>query len=88
MNAFIWTLVIGMAVAFVIELINNTLGNWVWWLSPRVVRLWLTIPFAFGASWLIGLAWDELVVVTLASGFFSNALLILLNRATIVSIKR
>jgi len=88
MNAFIWTLVIGMAVAFAIELINNTLGDWVWWLSPRAVRLWLTVPLAFGASWLIGLPWDELVVVTFAAGFFSNALLILLNRASIVNIKR
>jgi hypothetical protein len=88
MDTLIWTIVVGLATAFVVEFLNNTVGSWIWWLSPRAVRLWLTIPIAFGATLLLGVPWPSDVVVTLAAGFFSNALLLLLERASIVNIRR
>jgi len=88
MDILFETAVIGLAVGFAIAFINSTLGDYLWWLYPKVVRLFLTIPFAFGGAWLLGVTWPSIVVVTLAAGFISNGLLLLLDRASIVSIKR
>lgn len=88
MDILFETAVIGLAVGFAIAFINSTFGEYIWWVSPRAVRLSLTIPFAFGGSWLMGVSWPSIVVVTLAAGFISNGLLLLLDRASIVSIKR
>lgn len=88
MDILIWTIVVGAAVAFAIELVNLTLGQWIWWLSPRAVRGWFTIPLSFGGLYLLGVSFPSIVVATLAAGFFSNALLILIDRASIVNIRR
>jgi hypothetical protein len=88
MDILLETILVGLAVGFAIAFINSTLGDYLWWLSPRVVRLSLTIPFSFGSAWLLGISWPSIVVVTLAAGFISNGLLLLLDRASIVSIKR
>ena len=88
MDILFETILVGLAVGFAIAFINSTLGDYIWWLYPRAVRLVLTIPFAFGGSWLLGTPWPSIVVVTLAAGFVSNGLLLLLDRASIVSIKR
>ena len=89
MDLLIWTLISGGAVAFAIEFINNTIGSIFWrrW-SDRLVRLILTLPLSYGAAWLLGVSWPSIVVVVLAAGFFSNALLILLERSRIVISQR
>jgi hypothetical protein len=88
MDILIGTIVAGLAVAFSTEFLNSTLGDWIWWWYPRVARLVLTIPFSFGACLLLGISWPAIVVTTLAAGFFSNAVLLILDRASIVNIRR
>lgn len=84
MDIFIWTLLAGMATAFTTELINGLFYPIWWFPQPRTIRLALTLPLCFGASWLLGVTWPEIVVTTLAAAFFCNAILLLVDRASIV----
>jgi hypothetical protein len=84
MDLLIWTILAGMANAFIVAFLNGTLGNTWWFPSSRTIRLSITLPVCFGAAYLLGSAWPSIVVVTLAAGFFSNAVLLLLDRAAIV----
>lgn len=88
MDILIWTILAGLANSFAVEFLNVTLGRFWWFPSPRTVRLVLTLPFCFGAVWLLGAWWPEIIVCTLAAGFISNGLLLLLDRASIVNIRR
>jgi hypothetical protein len=89
MDILIWSILTGAAVGFTVELINNTRGNWFWWFpSARSVRLWSTLPLSYGALYLLGVSFPSIVVATLAAGFFSNTLLLLIDRASIVNIRR
>lgn len=88
MDILIWSIVAGLANSFTVEFLNVALGRFWWFPSPRTIRLSITLPVCFGAAWLLGVAWPEIVVCTLAAGFISNGLLLFLDRASIVSIKR
>jgi hypothetical protein len=85
MDTLIWIIISGMAVAFTTELLNRILQ---WWNAPRNVRLWGTVPLSLGACYLVGIPFPSIVVTTLAVGFFSTTLLLIIDRASIVNIRR
>lgn len=67
-----------MVVGFVVELLDSVI-------NPKFLKMILTIPTALGALWLLGIEGYSLVVFALAAGFFSTAVLHILNRATTVA---
>jgi hypothetical protein len=85
MDTLIWIIISGMAVAFSTELLIRVLQ---WWVEPRSVRVWGTVPLSLGACYLVGIPYPSIVVATLAVGFFSTTLLLIIDRASIVSIRR
>jgi hypothetical protein len=85
MELLTWTIVAGMATAFSTEFIIRLVDNWI---HPRIVRVVLTIPIAYGASWCLGVSFPSIVTATLAAGFFSTTLLLIVDRASIVNIRR
>jgi hypothetical protein len=85
MDTLIWIIISGMAVAFTTELLIRVLQLWV---APRNVRVWGTVPLSLGACYLVGIPYPSIVVATFAVGFFSTTLLLIIDRASIVSIRR
>ena len=86
MDTLSLVIISGMAVGYIIETLTSLLERWV---SPRIIRLVLTLPFSYLATWVVGLNGALLAVSGLAAAFFSLALLLLLNKpATIQTINR
>ena len=85
MEILLLTIVAGMATAFSTEFVIRLFDNWI---HPRTMRIILTIPFSFGASWCLGVVYPSIIATTLAAGFFSTTLLLIIDRASIVSIRR
>jgi hypothetical protein len=78
----------GLANSFTVEFVNVILGR-VWWFpSARTIRLVFTLPICFGALWVLGAPWPDIAIATLSAGFISNGVLLLLERASIVNIRR
>jgi hypothetical protein len=77
MDIFFYTVVAGMAVTYVSELIGSTVERL---FDPRLLKRIISLPLSVGATWLIGLHGIRLAVVAPAAGFFSLAIMIILNR--------
>ncbi len=75
-------IIAGMATAMVVGFLVELLDSFI---NPRFIKMILTIPTSLGALWLLGVTGYPLVVFTLAAGFFSTAVLHILNRATTVA---
>jgi hypothetical protein len=78
----------GLANSFTVEFVNVIFGRFWWFPAPRAIRLIFTLPICYGALWLLGVQLPDIAIATLAAGFISNALLLLLERASIVNIRR
>jgi hypothetical protein len=86
MDTLSLVIISGMAVGYIIETLTSLTERWV---PARLIRLSLTLPFSYLATWLLGLSGALLAVSGLAAAFFSLAVLLLLNKpATIQTINR
>jgi hypothetical protein len=83
MDTLILVIISGMATGYILEFIGSFMS------SDRWLKRILTLPLSYGAAWLMGITGLPLVVVGLASAFFSLSILHLLNRpVTINTINR
>ena len=83
MDTLILVIISGMATGYILEFIGSFMS------SDRWLKRILTLPLSYGAAWLLGITGLSLVVVGLASAFFSLSVLHLLNRpVTINTINR
>jgi ABC-type bacteriocin/lantibiotic exporter with double-glycine peptidase domain len=67
----------GLAVGYVVELTTSLLGRL---FSPRIIRAIVNLPLSLLSCYLLGVTSWPLVVTTLASGFISLAVILLVNR--------
>jgi hypothetical protein len=83
MDTLIVVIISGMATGYILEFIGSFIDN------DRWIKRILTLPLSFGAAWLMGITGLLLVIIGLASAFFSLSVLHLLNRpVTITPITR
>jgi hypothetical protein len=83
MDTLIIVIISGMATGYVLEFISSFMS------SDRWLKRILTLPLSYGAVWLMGITELPLIVIGLASAFFSLSVLHLLNRpVTIAPITR
>jgi hypothetical protein len=83
MDTLIVIIISGMATGYILEFIGSFMN------SDRWLKRIFTLPLSFTAAWLMGITGLPLVVVGLASAFFSLSILHLLNRpVTINTINR
>lgn len=82
MDTLFVVIISGMAVSYLIELINSVVGEY---FSPRLIKLILTAPLSYFACWLLGLVGFSLTVSGLAAAFISLSLLQFVNRPVIVN---
>lgn len=83
MDTLILVIISGMATGYILEFIGSFMG------SDRWLKRILTLPLSYGAAWLMGITGLPLIVIGLASAFFSLSVLHLLNRpVTITPITR
>lgn len=75
----------GMATGFATEVLIKLFTVW---LPPRIIRIFASLPLSYFALYLLEVQYPSILVATLAAGFFSNALLLILDRAPIVNIRR
>lgn len=78
MDILIYTVISGLAVAFSTEFISTIFG------SARLVKLILTIPFSYGACWLLGIGFPQIIICALAASLISTFLLQFLNKPTTI----
>jgi hypothetical protein len=83
MDTLIIVIISGMATGYILEFIGSLMS------SDRLLKRILTLPLSYGAAWLMGITGLPLIVIGLASAFFSLTILHLLNRpVTINTINR
>jgi hypothetical protein len=83
MDTLIILIISGMATGYILEFIGSFMG------SDRWLKRILTLPLSYSAAWLMGITGLPLIVIGLASAFFSLSVLHLLNRpVTITPITR
>jgi len=83
MNTLILVIISGMATGYVLEFIGSFMS------TDRWLKRILTLPLSYGAAWVMGITGLPLIVIGLASAFFSLSVLHLLNRpVTITPITR
>jgi hypothetical protein len=83
MDTLIVIIISGMAVSYILEFIGSFMNNTRW------LKRILTLPLSYSAAWLMGITGLPLVIVGLASAFFSLSILHLLNKpVTINTINR
>jgi hypothetical protein len=70
-----------MAITYATELIGSIVGRL---FDPTLLKRILTLPFGIGACWLMGIEGSGLAVAGPAAGFFSLAIMIILNRPVTV----
>jgi hypothetical protein len=86
MDTFISVIIAGMAVGYITELVAS-LGERI--ISPKIIKILLTLPLSYFACWALGLTGLILAVSGPASAFFALTSLHLLNRpVNIQSINR
>ena len=68
-----------MATGYILEFIGSFMS------SDRWLKRILTLPLSFSASWLMGITALPLIVIGLASAFFSLSVLHLLNRPVTIN---
>ena len=86
MDTLSLVIISGMAVGYIIETLTSLLDRWV---SSRIIRLSLTLPFSYLATWVVGISGALLAVSGLEAAFFSLGVLLLLNKpASIQTINR
>lgn len=80
MDIFYETLLSGLAVAYVVELLGFFWGL----LLPakKAMQHVATVPAAFFSCWLFGMPLITLIICSLAAAFLSTSLRILLDRVT------
>lgn len=82
MDTFISVLIVGMAVGYVTELASSLLEAFI---SPKTLKMLLTVPLSLGGLYLITGTLDwQLVVMAPASGFFALAIMAVVNRPVIL----
>jgi len=79
MDTLIVVIVSGMATGYILEFIGSFMS------SDRWLKRILTLPLSFGALWLMGITGLPLIVIGLASAFFSLSVLHLLNRPVTIN---
>jgi predicted Co/Zn/Cd cation transporter (cation efflux family) len=81
MDLFLTVIISGMAVGGTLSFLSLAIGRWV---SDSLLKTLLTIPFAAGANWLLGLTEFTLLVATFGAAFFALVALSLTNRPVVV----
>jgi hypothetical protein len=79
METLIVVIISGMATGYILEFIGSFLS------SDRWLKRILTLPLSYSAAWLMGITGLSLVVIGLASAFFSLSILHLLNRPVTIN---
>jgi hypothetical protein len=82
MDILIYVIISGVAVAFATEFVSAIVGY------PRVLKIILTSPLAFGACYLFGITFPQIWVCALAASFVSTSLLQILNRPVTIQTTR
>lgn len=77
METLSFVIISGLAVAYTVELLAIPIKSF---FNEKIFKNVLTLPFSFIACWFLGLTGFELVVASLAAGFFSTASLLFVNR--------
>jgi hypothetical protein len=82
MDIFISVLLVGMAVGYLTELLASTLELFI---SPKTLKMILTVPMSAGGLYLFTGTLDwSLVVLAPAAGFFALAIMSVVNRPIIL----
>jgi hypothetical protein len=82
MDILFVVIISGMAVSYITELLSDVVGTM---FSPRLIKLFLTLPLSLVSVWFLDLKGFEVAVGGFAAAFFSLAILQLLNRPVSVA---
>jgi hypothetical protein len=77
MDLIVYTLLSGMAVAYLIELLSSLVERAI---SARTMKMVLTLPLSYFACWLFNIVGFPLVVCGMAAAFICLLLLLIVNR--------
>jgi sensor histidine kinase regulating citrate/malate metabolism len=81
MDILINTLLVGFAVAYLVELISSTVESL---FSPRILKMVLTLPLSVLGCWYMDIYGFKLVVCGAAAAFISLAVLKLASKPAII----
>lgn len=81
MDILISVIVVGMAVGYLTELSASLLELF---LSPKTIKMLLTVPLSIGGLYLLGYFDWSLIVLAPAAGFVALSLMSIVNRPVVV----
>lgn len=77
MDILIAVIISGFAVGYVVELVSSLLDSWV---SPRLIKLLLTLPSSLVFLWTLGFNGPHFFVGSLAAAFVSLATMLFVSK--------
>jgi len=85
MDLLIFVIITGMAAAYTLELLTSLLGTFI---SPRIIKQFLTLPLAILGCWLFNVTGLTLAVASPAAAFVALAIMLFINRPVSVITQR